>query len=439
MLTVEEIGMNYLMMTIGALASLIDFGFAPQFGRNITYIFSGAQELKKEGIDVITNNTQINFRLLAIMIHTARFVYCRLAVLVLIVMLTFGSLYIYKITDGFTNVDCSFVIWIVYSISMFFNIYYSYYASLLIGKGLIMEAKKAMVYSKIAYILLTFLFLLLGMGLIGVVLANVISPFISRFISYTYFFTKEMKRDVGSYYVSKEEKRELLQIIWHNSKKVGIVLIGSYAVSRIGFFLSGLYFTLQEAASYGLMLQLVGLILTLSGTLFKLYEPKFAALRIDKNETQLLKDFSFSINIYMALFVLGTLLLAFVGQYALTIIGSNALLPSTSILLIYSLVMFWEGNHSYFSTFIITKNDIPFVKSSLISGVIIATGSYLSLEYTTMGILGLVLVQGLSQVAYSYWKWPCVVCKEFRINYLSFLKLGMNETCCRVKRYCYAK
>lgn len=101
--------------------------------------------------------------------------------------------------------------------------------------------------------------------------------------------------------------------------------------------------------------------------------------------------------------------------------------------------MFWEGNHSYFSTFIITKNDIPFVKSSLISGVIIATGSYLSLEYTTMGILGLVLVQGLSQVAYSYWKWPCVVCKEFRINYLSFLKLGMNETCCRVKRYCYAK
>ena len=43
-LSAEEIGMNYLMLTIGSLVSLLDFGFAPQFGRNITYIFSGAQK-----------------------------------------------------------------------------------------------------------------------------------------------------------------------------------------------------------------------------------------------------------------------------------------------------------------------------------------------------------------------------------------------------------
>jgi len=48
MLSTEEIAMNYLMITIGSLVSLFDFGFAPQFGRNITYIFSGAQELKKK-------------------------------------------------------------------------------------------------------------------------------------------------------------------------------------------------------------------------------------------------------------------------------------------------------------------------------------------------------------------------------------------------------
>ena len=48
-LTAEEMGLNYLMLTIGSMVSLLDFGFSPQFGRNITYVFSGAKELAKEG------------------------------------------------------------------------------------------------------------------------------------------------------------------------------------------------------------------------------------------------------------------------------------------------------------------------------------------------------------------------------------------------------
>ena len=42
MLSEEVIGLNYLMLTISSLIALFDFGFAPQFGRNITYLFSGA-------------------------------------------------------------------------------------------------------------------------------------------------------------------------------------------------------------------------------------------------------------------------------------------------------------------------------------------------------------------------------------------------------------
>ena len=32
-LSAEEIGLNYLMLTIGAMVGLLDFGFSPQFGR----------------------------------------------------------------------------------------------------------------------------------------------------------------------------------------------------------------------------------------------------------------------------------------------------------------------------------------------------------------------------------------------------------------------
>jgi len=101
-------------------------------------------------------------------------------------------------------------------------------------------------------------------------------------------------------------------------------------------------------------------------------------------------------------------------------------------LCIFSFIVLLEGNHSNFAGFIITKNNIPFVKSSLIAGVAIVLGDYFSLAYTTYGILGLVLVQGLSQIVYANWKWPYVVCKDFGISFFSFVEVGIKESLIRI-------
>ena len=59
MLSPEEVGMNYIMLTISTLVSLLDFGFAAQFGLNFTLIHSGSQRLLKEGVEH-NENGQIN-------------------------------------------------------------------------------------------------------------------------------------------------------------------------------------------------------------------------------------------------------------------------------------------------------------------------------------------------------------------------------------------
>ena len=86
-LTAEEMGLNYLMLTIGSMVSLLDFGFSPQFGRNITYVFSGAKELAKEGFSKKEVDSKPSYRLVATVIITAKkphpkgkktwFAYCR--------------------------------------------------------------------------------------------------------------------------------------------------------------------------------------------------------------------------------------------------------------------------------------------------------------------------------------------------------------------------
>lgn len=83
MLSTDEVGMNYLMLSVSSLVALADFGFSSQFGRNITYVFSGAQELKKEGLSVLPNG-EINYHLLAVVIETAKYIYRKISVIVLI-------------------------------------------------------------------------------------------------------------------------------------------------------------------------------------------------------------------------------------------------------------------------------------------------------------------------------------------------------------------
>ena len=432
LLTKEEIGLNYLLLTFGSLVSLFDFGFASQFGRNISYIFGGAQSLQKEGIQVENYSREVNYRLLATMIHTARYVYRRIGLVVLTILLTFGTWYVYEVTNGFTTVHNVLIIWLIFSFSVFFEMFYSYYTALLGGSGMIMESRKAIVYSKIVYVVLALVFLYMGFGLIGVVVANFISPFLNRVISYRFFFTDDLKSKIDCFNISKQEKLELFNIVWYNARKMGLVFIGAYAINKFSLFLAGLYLPLSEIASYGLMIQLVGLISTVSGTFFLISQSKFSAMRVNEDKEKLLKEFAFSMNVYYLLFTFGTLFLVMVCPWLLTIIGAKAKLPSILVLCIFSFIVLLEGNHSNFAGFIITKNNIPFVKSSLIAGVAIVLGDYFSLAYTTYGILGLVLVQGLSQIVYANWKWPYVVCKDFGISFFSFVEVGIKESLIRI-------
>lgn len=439
MLSADEIGMNYLMLTVASLVSLFDFGFTPQFSRNITYVFSGAQELKKEGVNEVATGNGVNYHLLAIMINTAKFIYRRLAIIVWIIMITFGSSYIFKVTNGFTNVNNSLIIWILFSISTFFNIYYSYYTSLLTGKGLIMESKKAMVYSKSIYIILTYIFLYFGMGLLGVAISSLISPFVNRFISYKYFFTSEMKIKVNVYSITKEEKFKLFNIIWYNAKKLGLTFVGGYAITRLSMFLAGLYLSLSQIASYGLMMQFVGLIAVISCTLIVVIEPRFSALRIQGSKNTILKLFAFTMNVYYIIYIFGITCLIVLGPWLLKLIGSKSELPPFWVLFTYALVILLEGNHSNFATLIVTKNNIPFVGSALIVGACIAIGSFLSLAFTSYGLLGLILVQGISQLAYSNWKWPYEVCKEFNVTFPNFLLIGFKESLNQFNKHFHGK
>ena len=438
-LTANEIGINYIMLTIGSIVVLFDFGFSAQFGRNINYIFSGVKKLKHEGHDVVNEDAEINYHLLATMIKTAEYIYRKISFYALIVLLSFGTLYIYSITDNFKSVNNILIIWIVYSISVFFNIYYTYFASLLIGKGLVTESNKSIFFSKIAYLCLIFVFLNIGLGLIGVVLAGLISPFFQRYFSYKYFFTNEIKNAVDDQIVTSKDKSELFKSLWFNSKKLGLIAIGTYVVNKFNMFIAGAYLPLSEVASLGLLLQLFGILTITSSTLFNIYQPRFTSYRVRSKTNLLLNDFAFSMIVFYFLFILGSLIIIEFGPILLSKLHANINLPSTRIVILFAIIALLEANHSNFATLILTENKIPFVNSTIIVGLAIVIGNFISIHFTKLGVIGLIIVQGIVQLSYPNWKWPKVILKYFNINYPQFLLIGINELKSRVIKRNYGR
>lgn len=426
LLTTEEVGMNYLMLTVSSIVGLMDFGFSPQFGRNFTYVNSGARRLCREGVEEERGGS-IDWHLLSVLISTARFVYRRLSVLALIVMLTFGTGYIWYLTEGFINVNNSLYIWILYSFSTYFNIYFSYYSSLLTGSGMIRESSQAAILSKSAYLVLCTLFLLLGWGLFAVVAANFIAPFVQRYVSYRAYFKPELKARLAEQTVTREDIRETFSVIWFNAKKLGINFIGAYAVNKMGMFIIGFFLPLATIGSYGLLTQLTTIVSGIANTMFVTYLPKVSNCRVTGDRPMLKRTISFSMVVGQIIMLAGALGIIFVAPYLLELIKSQTMLPSRLICVLYLVIVALELNHSEFASVISTENKIPYVVPSLVSGGVIVLLTFIALKFTTLGLLGVVLVQGIVQAAYNNWRWPLWVFRELDMSISEFYGTGFDS------------
>lgn len=426
LLTKEEVGMNYLMLTVSSIVGLMDFGFSPQFGRNFTYVNSGARRLCREGVEEERGGS-IDWHLLSVLISTARFVYRRLSVLALIVMLTFGTGYIWYLTEGFINVNNSLYIWILYSFSTYFNIYFSYYSSLLTGSGMIRESSQAAILSKSAYLVLCTLFLLLGWGLFAVVAANFIAPFVQRYVSYRAYFKPELKARLAEQTVTREDIRETFSVIWFNAKKLGINFIGAYAVNKMGMFIIGFFLPLATIGSYGLLTQLTTIVTGIANTMFVTYLPKVSNCRVTGDRPMLKRTISFSMVVGQIIMLAGALGIIFVAPYLLELIKSQTMLPSRLICVLYLVIVALELNHSEFASVISTENKIPYVVPSLVSGGVIVLLTFIALKFTTLGLLGVVLVQGIVQAAYNNWRWPLWVFRELDMSISEFYGTGFDS------------
>jgi hypothetical protein len=131
--------------------------------------------------------------------------------------------------------------------------------------------------------------------------------------------------------------------------------------------------------------------------------------------------------------IAGSFAIIEIVPFLLNLIQAKTILPSKTICLLYLIVITLEYNHSMFAELIATSNEIPFVKANLISGFIIIILTTCSLQFTQLGLIGVILSEGIVELSYNNWKWPSRIFKEFNFSIKEFFFLGFSVMIEKVK------
>lgn len=425
-LSPDEIGMNYILISITSIVSLFDLGFSSQFARNITYIISGAQTLEKEGISNTFSDT-INELLLSTVYNSAKRIYRYLAFIALLLLLSIGTIYIGYITDWYVTIPNILYIWILFCITCFFNIYFLYYNAFLLGRGMVAVSKMAQVYSRVASVVLTIVLLLLGCGLYSIVISNLLTPFIFRIYAHIKFYDDWTEKILKTNIPSSASIKNVIGILFYNAKKLSIISILATAIGYASTLVVGGYLTLADVGSYGVLVQIVNVVATVSCTFMYSIMPSLSNLLAQNRVKEMTNRFGFAMFFFYVIQVIGLFVIPLL-PLVFNIFHFNVNLPILPIIICYYLYKFFDQNQSLYSQALLAGNDLIFFKSAVFSGL----SSFIlmiALLSCGCGLWGVIMSQVIPLAAYPGWKWPTYTKRKYSIAFATDLIITPCRRC----------
>jgi hypothetical protein len=98
-----------------------------------------------------------------------------------------------------------------------------------------------------------------------------------------------------------------------------------------------------------------------------------------------------------------------------------------TITFLYSIFVFLELNQAIFSGFISLHNEFPFVKSSIISGILILGISYIGILYFGFELIHIIMTMLVIQGSYNFWKWPNYILRKYKLSLITLFLIGIND------------
>lgn len=418
-----ELGLWYVFASISQVVNLFDFGFNATLSRHMTYAWSGAKTLEKTSVGEFSSEEH-NEQLMSAVIATCRIVYFVISFVALVTMLTVGSVYIdavlkHQFLLKYKNA------WFIYTAAVFMNLFYGYWSSLLQGIGAVADRNKMNVYAKIIQLLLAFILLLQGFGLLGFVISYAVSGMALRFIGKAYFLRRtkaiSLERRVG-----REEKKNCFQAVWVTAWKDGFVMLAQYLSTQANTLICAYYIDLSATSSYGVITQIASVIASVAGAYFSAFQPQYSSKCLKRDIKGQQNITSVCTLLYKLIFGLGVAGFIVVGVPLLKVIRPEM---QFNFVMILAVCMFYYlyNQHALFASMIASSNEIPYYKSFVLTALCSVSLSVILTKYTSAGLWGLVAAQIFVNLLYNNWKWPLYVMNRLNLKYQDIYRIGYRQ------------
>lgn len=414
------LGLWYTFMGIYAFINIFDGGFSPIITRNASYCMSGAKALIKEGLPEINNDRQPNYQLLYSLYKTNRRLMGFIMLATLLLLFTAGTAYItYILKDGFRPEYI--YAWFIFSVGLALNLYTVSLPAFLKGIGAIAEAQKCILLGRTLQMIVCVGSIFLGFGIQGLACGILIGALIIL-LSTSYYINKLCKPHFSN--IRQFDFKQTLHAIWHNSFKLLLVALGAYGITQMNTMLCSSFLGLTVTAQYGLTLQAFQAVGILSFVWMQTSIPAISVAKATSDIASQRHLLGRSAIIYYLLFALGSCLVIFAANPVLKSINAQTILLGKPFIILVMINALLEKHISLYSNFIMCGNNIPYVKASLLSGAAVVGLALLFLNFTSLGLIGLLLSQLIVQACYNDWKWTHITCKDLNMNFFSLLGTG---------------
>jgi len=422
-LSTADLGMYYVLLSLVALAPIIDFGFGPTMGRFVSYAMGGAETLHAHGPPTPGKTGTPNYDLLWQLLHASRTLYRYMALVILAVMGVWGT-WLVELRIGETSSPLiTRLAWAVTLASTVFDIYWNWWTIYLTGLNEVRAAARISVLAMAAKLVLSAALLLGGAGLLSVPVATLFSCALQRGLARRLC----LARLRGHPPPAVVEAKMYFRILWPNAWRLGMQFVSGYLTVNANTAICLAAFGLAANARYGLSVQLMTIATGMAQVWLGTKLPLINQCRARHDYAGLRRILWPRVWLQTLTFLLLAGMVVLWGPALLKQFGSHKELlplPWLAALMLYTLL---ELQFSLWTTLMATGNRLPHLWPTVATYIFSLILSLALVHFTTLGLGALVLGPLLAGAVFNYWYWPPFAARGIGTTLLRFLFFGPSQ------------
>ena len=404
-LSVADLGMHYVLLSLGAVAILFDFGFRSAIWRGVCVALAGGTRLEKQGLAPLASSSeQPNHELLWNVVIAARHLYRLIALVAFVVIGTVGSVVVSARVAETSDPQITWIAWGLTLLAAAWEVYAGWWNEVLNGMNRVVQSARISVLSYTVRLSLSATLLWAGAGLPSVGAAALVASTLERLLARR--LCLRLLPIPGERPPDDTNWRELISRLWPNAWRQGLVSIGTYCNAHANSIVCLALIGLTANASYGLSLQLVMVAQGMANVWTQVKWPMIGQLQAKRDYPAIRRILRQRLWLQTLTFALLMGIAIPLAQPALNWLGSDKQVLSTAMLILLAVNGLLEMHLSAWGALIATQNRVPLLWPLLISNalaIVLAIGLIL---YAGYGVLALLLAPLLVGLFFNYWFWP---------------------------------